>query len=237
MSILGTRVLRTEDPRFLTTGGVYTEDVTDEALDGACHVFFVRSPIAHARIGRVDLSAALAAPGVVAAFTGADLADLPVIEPMMAGHAEREDDQAAAGDRQGPLRRRAGRRRRHRGPVPGRGRGRAGRRGLRAAARRGRLRRRAVRRDDPVRGRRHQRGRRVRQRGQPEARALRRLRGRGQPHDRQPAGRARADGVPGGRRGLGRGRQAHHLDPEPGRAGRAGRPGQDARPSRRARSG
>ena len=85
MSILGTRVLRTEDPRFLTTGGVYTEDLTDEALDGACHVFFVRSPIAHARIGRVDLSAALAAPGVIAAFAGADLADLPVIEPMMAG--------------------------------------------------------------------------------------------------------------------------------------------------------
>ena len=85
MSILGTRVLRTEDPRFLTTGGVYTEDLTDEALDGACHVFFVRSPIAHARIGRVDLSAALAAPGVIAAFSGADLADLPVIEPMMAG--------------------------------------------------------------------------------------------------------------------------------------------------------
>ena len=85
MSILGTRVLRTEDPRFLTTGGVYTEDLTDEALDGACHVFFVRSPIAHARIGRIDLSAALAAPGVVGAFTGADLADLPVIEPMMAG--------------------------------------------------------------------------------------------------------------------------------------------------------
>jgi aerobic carbon-monoxide dehydrogenase large subunit len=85
MSILGTRVLRTEDPRFLTTGGVYTEDLTDEALDGACHVFFVRSPIAHARIGRIDLSAALAAPGVIGAFTGADLADFPVIEPMMAG--------------------------------------------------------------------------------------------------------------------------------------------------------
>jgi hypothetical protein len=38
VSILGTRVLRTEDPRFLTTGGVYTEDVTDELLAGACHV-------------------------------------------------------------------------------------------------------------------------------------------------------------------------------------------------------
>jgi aerobic carbon-monoxide dehydrogenase large subunit len=81
VSILGTRVLRTEDPRFLTTGGVYTDDVVDERLAGACHVFFVRSPVAHARIGAVDVSAALSAPGVVAAFTAADVADLPAIKP------------------------------------------------------------------------------------------------------------------------------------------------------------
>ena len=68
MSILGTRVLRTEDPRFLTTGGVYTEDVVDERLEGACHVFFVRSPVAHARVNSIDVSAALQAPGVVAAY-------------------------------------------------------------------------------------------------------------------------------------------------------------------------
>ena len=85
MSILGTRVLRTEDPRFLTTGGVYTEDVTDERLAGACHVFFARSPVAHARIGRIDASAALNAPGVLAVYTGADLADLPDIDPIAAG--------------------------------------------------------------------------------------------------------------------------------------------------------
>jgi len=81
VSILGTRVLRTEDPRFLTTGGVYTEDVVDERLAGACHVFFVRSPVAHARILGVDVSAALTAPGVVAAFTGADVTDLPAVKP------------------------------------------------------------------------------------------------------------------------------------------------------------
>jgi aerobic carbon-monoxide dehydrogenase large subunit len=85
LSILGTRVLRTEDPKFLTTGGVYTEDVVDERLDGACHVFFVRSPVAHARITAVDVSAALEAPGVVAVVTGADLADLPAIPPTAAG--------------------------------------------------------------------------------------------------------------------------------------------------------
>jgi carbon-monoxide dehydrogenase large subunit len=72
VSILGTRVLRTEDPRFLTTGGVYTEDVVDERLDGACHLFFVRSPVAHARITGLDVSAARSAPGVVAVYTGAD---------------------------------------------------------------------------------------------------------------------------------------------------------------------
>jgi aerobic carbon-monoxide dehydrogenase large subunit len=77
VSILGTRVLRTEDPRFLTTGGVYTEDVTDDRLAGACHLSFVRSPVAHARITGIDVSAALEAPGVVAVYTGADLASLP----------------------------------------------------------------------------------------------------------------------------------------------------------------
>ena len=81
MSILGTRVLRTEDPRFLTTGGVYTEDVVDERLAGACHVFFARSPVAHARIEAIDVSAAREAPGVIAVFTGADLAELPEIKP------------------------------------------------------------------------------------------------------------------------------------------------------------
>ena len=83
MSILGTRVLRTEDPRFLTSGGVYTDDLADERLAGACHVYFVRSPVAHARIRGVDVSRALSASGVVAAFTGADLAELPALPPMM----------------------------------------------------------------------------------------------------------------------------------------------------------
>jgi aerobic carbon-monoxide dehydrogenase large subunit len=85
VSILGTRVIRTEDPRFLTSGGVYTTDVEDERLAGACHVHFVRSAVAHARITAIDISAALEAPGVVAVFTGADLDDLPVPPPMMPG--------------------------------------------------------------------------------------------------------------------------------------------------------
>jgi carbon-monoxide dehydrogenase large subunit len=90
LSILGTRVLRTEDPKFLTTGGEYTEDLVDERLDGACHVFFVRSPVAHARINSIDVSAALEAPGVVAVITGADLADLPDIAPSASGQMNAE---------------------------------------------------------------------------------------------------------------------------------------------------
>jgi carbon-monoxide dehydrogenase large subunit len=93
VSILGTRVLRIEDPRFLTTGGVYTEDVADDRLDGACHVFFVRSPVAHARIASIDMSAALSAPGVVAVFTGSDLADLPLAAPPMPGPIDKRMSQ------------------------------------------------------------------------------------------------------------------------------------------------
>jgi carbon-monoxide dehydrogenase large subunit len=65
-SILGTSVRRTEDPGFLTRGAVYTEDLVDERLAGALHATFVRSPVAHARITGIDVTAAAAAPGVVA---------------------------------------------------------------------------------------------------------------------------------------------------------------------------
>jgi aerobic carbon-monoxide dehydrogenase large subunit len=84
-SILGTRVLRTEDPGFLSTGAIYTEDVQDERLAGACYVHFVRSTVAHAKINGIDVSAALEAPGVLAVYTARDLADagLKPLSPMM----------------------------------------------------------------------------------------------------------------------------------------------------------
>ena len=98
MSILGTRVLRSEDPAFLTTGAVYTGDVADERLAGTCHVQFVRSPFAHARIRSVDVAAALAAPGVLAAVTGADLAGLPGLEPPMPAISEHMGEPVLARD-------------------------------------------------------------------------------------------------------------------------------------------
>ena len=84
MSILGTRVLRTEDPAFLSRGAIYTEDVQDERLAGACYVHFVRSTVAHAKLNSVDVSAALEGDGVIAAFTAADVAagGLKPVRPM-----------------------------------------------------------------------------------------------------------------------------------------------------------
>ncbi|MEY4338588.1 MAG: hypothetical protein RLZ14_438 [Actinomycetota bacterium] len=72
-TVLGTRLLRREDPALLTGEAKYCNDLN---LPGALHLALVRSPYAHARITSIDLSAALASPGVVAAYTGADLAGM-----------------------------------------------------------------------------------------------------------------------------------------------------------------
>ena len=73
MSILGTRVVRVEDPRFLTGQGTYIANLD---LPGAVHVTYVRSTMAHARIVSIDTTAAKAMPGVVA---GTILVFIPVM--------------------------------------------------------------------------------------------------------------------------------------------------------------
>lgn len=72
-AVLGTRLLRKEDPALLTGESKYTNDLN---IPGALHLALVRSPYAHARITGVDLSAARSMPGVVAAYSGAELSDL-----------------------------------------------------------------------------------------------------------------------------------------------------------------
>ena len=76
MSIMGTRVIRTEDPRLLTAGGVYVDDLRTPELSGAARLTFVRSPVAHARITGIDTSEALSEPGVIAVLTVRDMDDL-----------------------------------------------------------------------------------------------------------------------------------------------------------------
>jgi len=68
---VGTSVLRKEDPELITGQAVYTDDLV---VPGMLWMEVVRSPYAHAKINGVDLSKALAMPGVVAAFSGEDLA-------------------------------------------------------------------------------------------------------------------------------------------------------------------
>src|SRR5215472_11911464 len=81
MSILGTRVVRTEDPRLLTVGGTYVDDLRVPELAQAARVTFVRSPLAHGLITGIDVTAAREAPGVVAVLTAADIDDLPPPPP------------------------------------------------------------------------------------------------------------------------------------------------------------
>jgi aerobic carbon-monoxide dehydrogenase large subunit len=68
---IGASVKRKEDIRFITGKGRYVDDVN---RPGQAHAYFLRSPHAHATIDGIDASAALNAPGVVAVFTGDDIA-------------------------------------------------------------------------------------------------------------------------------------------------------------------
>jgi len=70
-ALIGSSVKRVEDKRILTGNGRYVADVT---VPGMAHAAFLRSPFPHARILSVDASAAREVPGVLAVYTGADLA-------------------------------------------------------------------------------------------------------------------------------------------------------------------
>jgi carbon-monoxide dehydrogenase large subunit len=82
----GARFNRKEDLRLTTGRGRYIADIV---VPGMLHLVFVRSQVAHARIKRIDTSAAKAMPGVVAVVTGEDIKDRiaplpqPVVVPNM----------------------------------------------------------------------------------------------------------------------------------------------------------
>jgi aerobic carbon-monoxide dehydrogenase large subunit len=68
---VGTSLRRKEDLRFLTGQGRYTDDFN---RPGQLYAYILRSPHAHATVGAIETGPALAAPGIVAIYTGADLA-------------------------------------------------------------------------------------------------------------------------------------------------------------------
>ena len=86
-SILGNRVQRVEDPRMLTVGGTYVEDVPI----AAAWVHFVRSEYAHGRILSYDVDDAKKVPGVLGVFTGddVDLPPFPHVQPILRPGSER----------------------------------------------------------------------------------------------------------------------------------------------------
>lgn len=70
---VGQRVKRTEDPRLIKGLAHYVDDIK---LPDTLYVSFVRSVYAHARIKNIDTTEALKAPGVVAVYTGKDVANI-----------------------------------------------------------------------------------------------------------------------------------------------------------------
>jgi carbon-monoxide dehydrogenase large subunit len=73
--LIGARIQRKEDYRFLTGAGQYTDDLT---FPNQAYAAFVRSPHAHAKIRNISFDEAKSAPGVLAIYTGADLAQAKV---------------------------------------------------------------------------------------------------------------------------------------------------------------
>ncbi|MEK0082274.1 xanthine dehydrogenase family protein molybdopterin-binding subunit [Benzoatithermus flavus] len=77
---IGQPVRRVEDQRLITGQGRYTDDIN---LPGQVYGYVLRSPVAHARITRLDASAAKAAPGVLLVLTGDELdASIPCLIPI-----------------------------------------------------------------------------------------------------------------------------------------------------------
>ena len=74
--LLGAPLTRNEDPVLLRGAAQFVDDVE---LPDALHATFLRSPYAHAKLGPIDVSAALERPGVIAVYTAADLG--PVCRP------------------------------------------------------------------------------------------------------------------------------------------------------------
>jgi carbon-monoxide dehydrogenase large subunit len=71
--LIGQRIERREDARFLTGRGQYTDDII---LPRQSYGYFLRSPYAHARIKGVNTGAAVKSPGVLQIFTGADFREV-----------------------------------------------------------------------------------------------------------------------------------------------------------------
>lgn len=97
MGLIGTRVLRTEDPDLVTGRGTFIDNLV---VDGCTSVVYVRSTMAHALVSSIDTSQAVGMPGVLGVFTYSDLEadglglvplDMPLLPPTMPRYALARD--------------------------------------------------------------------------------------------------------------------------------------------------
>src|SRR5277367_901090 len=79
----GTRVERNIDPKLLRGEGAFVDDIP---LSGALHAAFLRSPVARARMRKIDVSAARNYPGVAAVYTCDDIGPLDMTMPLLIPH-------------------------------------------------------------------------------------------------------------------------------------------------------
>ncbi|MFN0072462.1 MAG: xanthine dehydrogenase family protein molybdopterin-binding subunit [Chloroflexota bacterium] len=84
--LLGTPIKRREDPKLITGGATYVDDLQ---FAGTTYLAILRSPYAHARVRSINTTAASQAPGVISVVTAADVNEgitgpLPVLIPMSA---------------------------------------------------------------------------------------------------------------------------------------------------------
>ena len=91
---IGQPMRRDEDLRLVTGQGRYTDDIV---LPRMAHAFVLRSPIAHARIKRLDAAAARRMPGVLLVLTGEDvradgLGDVPCTAPLVSRDGKQRHD-------------------------------------------------------------------------------------------------------------------------------------------------
>jgi aerobic carbon-monoxide dehydrogenase large subunit len=100
VKMMGAEVKRKEDPRLITGVSNYTGDIS---MPGLRYVAFVRSPHAHAKIRRIDGSAAFRRAGVVAVVTGADLKPHCGPVPVDQASTEGGEGQASIGRKHYPL--------------------------------------------------------------------------------------------------------------------------------------
>ena len=81
---MGKRMKRKEDPRFIQGRGRYLDDIV---LPKMVYLALAHSPYPHARIVKIDKTAALAVPGVIAVLTGEDLREMHTLRAILEGHA------------------------------------------------------------------------------------------------------------------------------------------------------